>query len=71
MICISASVVSKNVFIPATPKHTIVYITDGAQSLIDMKNYIETYRLQGYMVKSTSFGVGSRSAGGIVVMEKY
>lgn len=72
IISVSASVVTGTVIsTPARPKATETYITSGGSSLIDMREFIIKKQRQGFIVKSVSFSVGSRSAGGIVTVEKY
>lgn len=71
-ISISATVVTNKVtYSPAKPIATDTFITEGSASLLDMKEYIIQKQRQGFIVKSVSFSVGSRSAGGIVIVEKY
>lgn len=71
-ISVSATIVTNKVTsTPVVPKHTATYISDGSRCLLDIKQFIDQRRHEGFIVKAVSFGVGSRDAGAIVVMEKY
>jgi len=71
IICTASMTVNIMTVRPAKPIATEHFITHGSRSLIDMNEWIKQKIREGFIVKAVSFSVGSTSAGGIVVMEKY
>lgn len=71
IIATSATTATVMTVRPSRPIATEHFITDGSRTLIYMNEWIKQKIREGFIVKSVSFSVGSVSAGGIVVMEKY
>lgn len=64
VICISASVVTKNIFVPAIPKNVVIFTEYRSNAKIKMINYAKL----GYVTKVVTIN----SNGDVfVVMEKY